>query len=120
MPAVRFFEKRKHPRFPLTLKCTFAVAGHSADAQIPAIMINASAGGAQLHYDSGIMPGERLNLTFPAPLPPVMNHAEVTVVWVRKNAINLFGHYAAGVKFQRPSEDLLRDILAVGEKLAAA
>ena len=120
MPAGRFFEKRKHPRFTVSLKCTATVLGHSAAArQFQVTVINASAGGIQLHYDINLQLGERIQLALPAPLPPVASEVVVDVVWFRKNAINFFGHYAAGVRFRSPSEDLLRDIRTVGETASA-
>ena len=116
MPAGRFYEKRKHPRFTVSLKCTATPLGRgSASLLVPATIINASAGGIQIHHDFNIQSGERLELVLPAPLPPVASPVEVDVVWTRRNAINFYGHFAAGVRFRFPSEELLRDIRTVGE-----
>lgn len=66
--------------------------------------INVSQGGMLLNTEMDLWPRTELELTLRSPLDgrPMRITAEVT--WSRRNAINLFGRYGAGVKFKRINE----------------
>ena len=85
---------------------------HSKGMAFAAKTVNMSRDGFLINCDIDLTPRTTLEITLSAPTDghPITIAAEVA--WSRRNAMNLFGRYAAGLKTRKISErdrDLLLD-----------
>jgi len=70
----------------------------------PAKTINVSRDGMLINLEYDLVPGSQLEVSFNAPSDDRPAKIIALVAWSRRNAINLFGRYAAGLKMSRFSE----------------
>jgi len=109
-------EKRTTPRITTVVPVNCRVTGHGTSAlpsmrsesqkgsEFPARTINVSKSGMLIHCDSDITAHSIMEISLNAPTDghPVKLVAEVA--WSRRNSINLFGHYSAGLMIRKISE----------------
>lgn len=74
--------------------------------------INVSQGGMLLNTEMDLWPRTELELTLSSPIDGKPMRITAEVAWSRRNAMNLFGRYGAGVKFKRIHE---KDRIALQE-----
>jgi hypothetical protein len=63
--------------------------------------VNVSEDGILINCDVDILQRARLELSLKAPADDHVIRVEAEVAWSRKNSINLFGRYAAGLRIVR-------------------
>ena len=83
-----------------------------ARAEFAAKTVNVSHSGMLINCDSDLRIGTRLDVNLEAPTDGHAIRILAEVAWSRRNAMNLFGHYAAGLKIKRITEkdrDLLKN-----------
>ena len=117
----RHDEKRTAPRTTTVMPVKCIIIGHQASAplsfrtaqaegsEFPAKTINVSKEGILINCDSDLTVGTRLQIVMTAPTDGHQIHLHADVAWSRKNAMNLFGRYAAGLEIRKiePEDRLL-------------
>lgn len=112
----RHDEKRTAPRTTTIIPVKCIIVGPRASAplsfrtrqaqgsEFPAKTINVSQEGLLINCESDLTVGTQLQISLSAPTDghSIQLHADVS--WSRKNAINLFGRYAAGLKIKQIDE----------------
>lgn len=118
-------EKRKAPRITTVVPVTCRVTA-SAVASLPsargaeqhrgttfsARTVNISHDGILINSDTDLMPQTQLEMTLQAPSDGHTIRILAEVAWSRKNAMNLFGRYGAGLRIREinpKDEKLLTD-----------
>ena len=112
----RMDEKRVTPRITTVVPVNCRITGSGSAAlpswrndsqkgnEFPARTINVSKSGMLIHCDTDIATHAVMEVSLNAPTDghPVKLVAEVA--WSRRNSINLFGHYSAGLMIKKISE----------------
>lgn len=112
----RMDEKRSAPRITTVVPVNCRVIGHASHAlpslrkpaervpEFPAKTINLSRNGMLIHCDTDLFPNATMEISLNAPNDghPVKITAEVA--WSRRNSIDLFGHYSAGLRIKKIGE----------------
>lgn len=65
-----------------------------------------SISGLQIHFNADLMARDTVRLVFPGGIPGRQIQVEGTLVWVRKNAVDIFGRYTAGLRFKHIDETM--------------
>lgn len=65
-----------------------------------------SASGLQIHFNADLMARDTVKLVFPGGVPGKQIEVEGILVWVRKNAVDIFGRYTAGLRFRKLDDSL--------------
>jgi hypothetical protein len=107
-------EKRKAPRIttvvPVTCRVTTAAVAALPSARgaeqhrgttFSARTVNISHDGILINSDTDLMPLTQLEMTMQAPSDGHAIRILAEVAWSRKNAMNLFGRYGAGLKVKQ-------------------
>ncbi len=114
MPRVE--EKRSAPRITTVIPVVCRVMGHgpqvlpthrrSSDRGIEfeAKTINVSRDGILIHCDADMLPNTTLDMSLSAPTDGHLIRFQADVAWARRNSINLFGHYSAGLRIKKMAE----------------
>ena len=109
----RHDEKRTAPRTTTVVPVQCIIIGHQASAplgirttqakgtEFSAKTINVSKEGILINSNSDLTIGTQLEVVMTAPTDGHQIHVYTDVAWSRKNAINLFGRYAAGLKIKK-------------------
>lgn len=66
--------------------------------------VNLSREGLLINSDSDLLPQTQMELTLSAPTDGHLIRILTEVAWSRRNSINLFGRYAAGLKIRKIDE----------------
>jgi len=86
-----------------------------ADAAFEARTVNVSNDGILINCDADVLQRTRLELKLRAPADGHVIKVEAEVAWSRKNSINLFGRFAAGLRILRIDDrdhDILKSFFA--------
>jgi hypothetical protein len=109
-------EKRVAPRITAVVPVKARILAHAASAlpsyraalekhgEFLAKTINVSRSGLLINSDADLVPGTRLALTLEAPDDGHTIRIEADVAWSRRNSINLFGRFAAGLRIRKIGE----------------
>ena len=81
-------------------------------ARFPVSTADVSASGLQLHFNADLVTRDMLRLMFPGNEPGQQLEIEGQLVWVRKNAVDIFGRYTAGMHFRKPDDSLPARLVA--------
>lgn len=112
---VRAEEKRTAPRVTTVVPVECRVLG-SGTVTIPsqrgaprardfsARTVNVSRDGLLINCDADLLAGTPLEVTWNAPDDGRVVRIQADVAWSRRNAINLFGRYSAGLRIRKISE----------------
>jgi hypothetical protein len=74
--------------------------------------VNVSRDGMLINCDSDLVPGAQIEIAFDSPADGKHVKITATVAWSRRNAMNLFGRYAAGLMVRKISE---KDLSALAD-----
>jgi len=74
--------------------------------KFPISTADASSCGLQIHFNADLVGGDFVRLIFAGNDPGNRVVIEGYLVWVRKNAVDIFGRYTAGVRMKEPDEGL--------------
>lgn len=118
-------EKRKAPRITTVVPVTCRVVAsgtaslpsargteHSRGSTFSARTVNISHNGILINSDTDLMPQTQLDISLQAPTDGHAIRIAAEVAWSRRNAMNLFGRYGAGLKIREikpKDEQLLTD-----------
>ena len=105
-------EKRTAPRITTVVPviCRVTAAGPSAlpslraaggSSEFSAKTVNMSRDGVLINSDSDLLPQSQLEITVTAPHDGRPIRFTADVAWSRRNAMNLFGRYAAGLRIRK-------------------
>ncbi len=121
-------ERRKHPRYNLTLPgegviLTVPARWSKAKDGFEAVAADVSLGGMQVHFAGPVKPGDGIRLHFSLPNARPVS-LDVVVRWAKKNADATLGAWTAGVAFtgdvsEESIERLLHAADGKGDKLHA-
>jgi len=88
-----------------------------AGSKFPISTADASSCGLQIHFNADLVGGDFVRLIFAPNDPATRLVVEGYLVWVRKNAVDIFGRYTAGVKMKEPDNDLPAKLVKVENSL---
>ena len=109
----RMDEKRVTPRITTVVPVNCRITGHGTSvlpslrnasqkgSEFPARTINVSKSGMLIHCDTDITQHAVLEITLNAPTDGHSVKLVAEVAWSRRNSINLFGHYSAGLMIRK-------------------
>lgn len=118
-------EKRTDPRITTVIPVRCRIVEHGgpdlpshrgyrqAKAEFDAKTVNVSHSGVLINCDSDLLAGTKIEVSLKAPTDGHAIHILGEVAWSRRNAMNLFGHYAAGLKIRRITDkdrELLKNL----------
>lgn len=78
-----------------------SLRGAAAKGEFPARTVNLSRDGLLINSESDLLVSTRMELTLSAPTDGHLIRIQTEVAWSRRNSINLFGRYAAGLKIRK-------------------
>jgi hypothetical protein len=126
MRSARSDEKRRRPRETVRLSGTGVIItkGPGGDAgrlrggesRFPVATADVSASGLQMHFNADLVARDTVRLSFLGGVSDEPIEVEGHLVWVRRNAVDIFGRYTAGVCFSKPDESLPARFAASGNK----
>ena len=109
-------EKRTDPRITTVVPVTCRIVelgaselpssrGHSrAKSEFDARTVNVSHSGILINSDTDLIRGTKLDIGLKAPTDGHAIHTLTEVAWSRRNSMNLFGNYAAGLRIKKIAE----------------
>jgi len=109
-------EKRAAPRITTVVPVKCKVTGHGVHAlpswrkasdkgtEFDAKTINLSRSGALIHCELDLMPRSQLEISLNAPDDGHPMKFTAEVAWSRRNSIDLFGHFSAGLQIKKIAE----------------
>lgn len=109
-------EKRGTPRVTTVVPVTCRVVGHAVSSlpsrrgetartiEFSAKTVNVSRDGVLINSETDLPPETQLEITLAAPGDGHPIRIVTEVAWSRRNAMNLFGRYAAGLKVRKIAE----------------
>ncbi len=119
MRGVNFHEKRQYPREVVQLPGTGEIMSRGPGGEgkrlhesrtglnrFSVSVADVSAGGLQMHFNADLVGGDVVRLSFGGPETAGPLIIEGHLVWVRRNPIDIFGRFSAGVRFRRTDESL--------------
>jgi len=74
--------------------------------RFPISTADVSSCGLQIHFNADLVGGDFVRLIFAPNDPATRLVVEGYLVWVRKNAVDIFGRYTAGVRMKLPDTHL--------------
>ena len=74
--------------------------------KFPISTADVSTCGLQIHFNADLVGGDFVRLVFAGNDPATRLVIEGYLVWVRKNAVDIFGRYTAGVKMKQEDANL--------------
>ncbi len=81
-----------------------SLRGGAPRAEFAARTVNLSREGLLINSDADLLPQTQMELTLSAPTDGHAIRIHGEVAWSRRNSINLFGRYAAGLKIRKIDE----------------
>ncbi len=81
-----------------------SLRGALPKAEFTARTVNLSRDGLLINSDADLLPQTQMELTLSAPTDGHVIRIHGEVAWSRRNSINLFGRYAAGLKIRKIDE----------------
>jgi len=90
-----------------------------AGNKFPVSTADASASGIQIHFNADLVGGDFIRIVFAGNDLSRRLVVEGYLVWVRKNAVDIFGRYTAGLRFKKQDESIPTRLSEVEREMVA-